>query len=152
MLTSQYNANAQHPDKYDGHEFTPRKARMIEPDIASMSPDDLREVLREPFSMPEHAARFEGLVLEKMMATPPPTEVLATASRSPVSLRKLRALLHNLRTENRWMTHKEISDMSGYSKSSVTGYLQDLTGSGRVVRKDGRSHGAFVYKATPATP
>lgn len=71
MLHSQITANAQYPDKYDFSDFPPpERASMIEPDIASMTPDDLRQVLRRPFDFPEYAAKFEHLVAEKITRYP----------------------------------------------------------------------------------
>ncbi len=152
MLQSQFTANAQHPDKYDGHEFTPRKAKHLPLDGSPLTEAE-QKFLREKaaFMCPRLADKYGVLSTTPL---PPPDEVLTISPRSASYRRNLKILLHNLRAEGRWLTHKEVSGMVGGSKSSVTNYLKDLTGSGRVVRKSkkGCRQGAFVYKATPATP
>ncbi len=146
MLQSQFAANAQHPDKYAGLDFESRKAHAIEVDVSTMTTDDLRQVLRVPFDMPEHAAKFEDLVAEKMTGTPKGE----TLTPQKAMLKKKREDMLNYIGDGQVPFKELVANFTG-SKSGILKHLQKLVAEGMLVQVPGPRK-SVMYRRPPATP
>jgi predicted transcriptional regulator len=87
MLQSQFTANAQHPDKYDGQEFESRKATHLPLDGSKLTPEEIRFLEANAFKFPQLAEKYR---VHEVMQGKSKREVKKEVQAKPLMTSKIR--------------------------------------------------------------
>lgn len=164
MLTSQFTANAQHPDKYDGIEFESRKVTHMPLDGSPLTLEEIRFLETVAFQFPQLAEKYrvhevmhkapvkqsEGLVCDSRMV--PSNRSLAKTSKKEERRKQVYKFLAN----RDWTMVSEVAAQFTVIKSTASADLKALLDDGLLETKlepmKGQGGICRLYRRLPATP
>lgn len=130
MLQSQFTANAQHPDKYDGQEFESRKATHLPLDGSKLTLEEIRFLEANAFKFPQLAEKYK--VHEVMVGLS--DEDAMTAHKAQIKKKRDDMLAY---IGDRLVPFQELVENFIGSKSGISNHLQKLVSDGLLVRELG---------------
>ena len=144
MLQSQFTANAQHPDKYDGLDFEVRKAEHLPLDGSPLTLEEIRFLEANAFKFPQLAEKYK---VHEVLTRQPSTEEHLTPHKQKVK-RKLADIVDYIGDGSASLS--ELTANFTGSKSYILKHVKKLIDDGVLVREYG-PRGSHIYMKPAAT-
>ena len=138
MLQSQFTANAQHPDKYDGLDFEVRKAEHLPLDGSPLTLEEIRFLEANAFKFPQLAEKYK---VHEVLTKQPGTEEQLTPHKQKVK-RKLADIVDYIGDGSASLS--ELTANFTGSKSYILKHVKKLIADGVLIRENG-PRGSHIY-------